>query len=112
MKPKTIEELQTLVMGCDEIIKRYPRLIVAMQTAALLSLYEAASAIQSIQLARATETQPFGCEAVQHYGGCEAVIKAAANQWTRQRAREHRAWVVQQQHREAMDNRLTAILGE
>jgi hypothetical protein len=58
-------------MRYEEIEKRYPRLIRAMQWAAILSDYEALDCIRAIQEKRGSG------EAVSHFGGPVAVLRAA-----------------------------------
>lgn len=58
-------------MRYEEIEKRYPRLIRAMQWAAILSYYEALDCIRAIQEKRGSG------EAVSHFGGPVAVFRAA-----------------------------------
>lgn len=57
-------------MRYEEIEKRYPRLIRAMQWAAILSVTEARECIQAIQERRGSG------EAVSHFGGPLAVLEA------------------------------------
>lgn len=54
---------------------KYPRLIRAMQWVAILSDGEAVGAIMDHTMG--LSGPGFGCEAVHHFGGPEAVIRAA-----------------------------------
>jgi len=58
-------------MTYEEIEVRYPKLIRAMQWAAILSVYEARECVRAIQEKRGSG------EAVSHFGGPVAVFKAA-----------------------------------
>jgi hypothetical protein len=58
-------------MRYEEIEARYPRLVRSMQWAAILSLYEALDCIRALKEKRGSG------EAVSHFGGPVAVLKAA-----------------------------------
>jgi len=58
-------------MRYEEIERRYPQLICAMQWAAILSVTEASDCIRAIQEKRGSG------EAVSHFGGPVAVLRAA-----------------------------------
>ncbi len=62
-------------LTADEIAVRYPRLIRSMKWVAILSDGEAACALRDYRDGYGSEH--FGSEAVHHFGGPLAVIKAA-----------------------------------
>lgn len=65
----------------EDCIEKYPRLIRLMQAVAILSSYEAASAIRDYLRKPVYGGQDVsGGEAVQHFGGTLAVIRAAIRQ--------------------------------
>ena len=59
-------------MNTEQIIKRYPRLIRAMQCAAILSTYEAVYCIRDLK-----RNEDYSGEAVNHFGGTREVLKVA-----------------------------------
>lgn len=81
--------LHRIVMSNEEIERRYPRLIKAMQGVAILGVSEAVSGIRDIQFTHFDPGfRPLGCEAVAHFGGAKVVIQAAF----RHRQRYRRYW--------------------
>lgn len=69
-------------LDMDQCARRYPRLIRAMQWAAILSDYEASATLRDVRYASAgiysaNYLDNGGGEAVHHFGGPRAVIKAA-----------------------------------
>ena len=74
-------------MSYEEIERRYPLLIAAMQWAAILSVTEAADCIRAIKERRGSG------EAVSHFGGPVAVFNGAmrCKKWARELRQSRRA---------------------
>lgn len=63
-------------LDLDQIGQRWPRFLWAVRQAALLSDTEARACIRDFKAARWGSS-----EAVDHFGGCAAVVEAAARRW-------------------------------
>ena len=79
--------MEELGMSYEEIERRYPLLIAAMQWAAILSVTEAVDCIRAIKERRGSG------EAVSHFGGPVAVFKGAmrCKKWARELRQSRRA---------------------
>lgn len=65
--------VQRVARSAEECARRFPRLLRCAQWAAILSSGEAACALRDIEL----RDRWAGGEAVSHFGGPEAVVRAA-----------------------------------
>lgn len=93
-------------MTHDEIARRYPRLLHAMQWVAILSDGEAIACIRDY-----LSGLPYSGEAVNHFGGTKAVIDRASRQRVRwliadRRREETRRLVIAYEREHAVNQRL------
>lgn len=73
----TVAEINARIPSHEQIVRKYPRLLRAMQWVAILNQGEAVSAIEGYLMNREFETSVSGPEAVAHFGGPYSVIQAA-----------------------------------